>query len=562
MSRRIFLSFLIFLVYGSFFGAELEYNVSVSPEVVALGEGAEISVEVNKKVRDVIPPKGTEFDIQYAGISQQSYVSIVNGKVTSKQSIVYRYICIPRKTGLLTIPAFKIIDENGKSFESNPLKLKVEKRQKIRQRTTDPFEELEELLIEKRKIPIIMLKFRPYKQKVYQNEPLVVDLILISDRKEAFDYSYQEISPLRTDKAIFYDISSSIEKSIPISSGGYYEKVVKRYVFYPTEKGVLGIAPPGIVAITPYGQIQLKSENLGVEVLPLGSGEGVNYVGDLSIKSEISTNSILLGDTIKLKLTLEGNGNLKIFSNIFGKLNIDGIFISQEKMNLEFEKFLNNRPYFKGEIVFSIIPQRAGSFVIPPVEIFYFDRNIVKRKITLPSYTINVNAKDTLQISREKFVFKKVDLNRKFRFILLNPFVIFYIALMFTLPLFGFIYNNFQLRLKTDEKFRKKFFASKKLSRYLIEAENHLKKENYKEFYISLQKGLFYYLCDKLDIPLSTDFKQVIEKLAEKNVEETALKKIKEIYTQCQFAYSGKIIKENAGQLLAETKNLIENLKI
>ncbi len=556
MAMKRLIITLLLLLTANLYSEEIEINASISPEIVNIGEETFVSIEVNKKVKEIIPPKATEYEIKYVGTSQQSFVSVVNGKITSKQSYIYQYVLIPKKIGSLTISPFRVIAD--KTYETSPLKLKVEKKIIPKKRPRSPIDDIEDLISGSRiKLPQITLKLIPQKNRVYQNEGLIVDLYLYSDQREAFDYNYQEVSPIRTDKAIFYTITNFNEEIQRINS--YYRKIIGRYIFYPIEKGTLGISPPTLVAISPYGQLKVNGENTGIEVLRLSTGEGIHYVGDLEAKFEAGSNVINIGENLKLKLNFRGNGNLKIFSTLYNNLKIDGLFFSTENIKFDFDKFIAGKPYFTMELTLIVTPEKDGKYTIPPVKIDYFDNSFQKKSLRLPAIKLEVLNSLIDRVTQLPH-YRSVNFKKNFKFLLFNPFIIIWLIIITILPAAAIFYNLLQEKLKRDETFKKKFLANKRLDTFLKDASIHLTRKEYREFYLALQKAIFYYIADKFNLSTSMSFKKMLDKLKEKDIDLDLIEQIEKKYNQCQSVYSGKVDKENAIKIFNEVKKLLAQI--
>ncbi len=540
--------FSLLFVFGSVFAEELSFNVTAEDYSPAINEETLISIELNKKAKNIVPPKGNDYSVTYAGLSQSSQVTIINGKLTSKQSYVYNFIFVPKKAGKIELPPFKI--EIDKVYETQPIIFNVVKTAK-RQKRKDPFSQLEELIQPKIIVPRMGLKLFSNKERAFQNEQIILDLYLYSDKEEALSYGLKEINPLRTDKAICYEIPVN---SNPQKEGAFYKKLIKRFVLYPIDKGLLAIAPPLYVAITPYGQLEVKGENIGIDV---NSFKEFSYIGELNASISVNTNIIKTGEVLKITLTLKGNGNLKIFSNLYENLKIDHLFISRKEGDLKFSEFNRGKAYFINQIDFEIIPDRDGEYTIPSLEIKYYSDEKIQKKIKLPEIKFKVSAltlsEDNLPQYRVVTKFKSNDI------IVFHPLVIIIFFLMFLLPFGAYGYSLFKKKFETDIVFRKKILANKKLDSFLKEAKDLLAKNDYKSFYLSLSKTIFYYLTYKYNLSASLSFKEIINELSEK-VDENILENLKEKYYYCQKAYSINIDKTNANKIYDEVQELLSKI--
>ncbi len=546
--KRIIIFFLIFFV-ERLFATEVEISISVENPTIGLNDRGLISIELNKKAKNIIPPQSKDFVIIYAGVSESSQLTIINGKMQSRHSYIYNFFFIPKKLGRIEVFPFSI--EIDKTYQTKPVFFNVIKNQP-RKKSVDPLDEIENLITSRIKIPTLKLKLLLNKQVVYQNQPLIIDLYLYSDQKEALDYSIKETSPIRTDKSIYYDISQTVN-SIVEKDGIFYRKLLKRFVFYPVESGMLAIAPPVFVAITPYGQLEVKGDNVGVDVKPFK--EGFKYIGELETNVKINTNTLKVGEILTITLTLKGNGNLKLFSQLYDKIKIENLFISKKMEKITFTGIYGKEPYFSNEIVFEVIPEKEGDYKIPPLRIEYYNTTFNRKEVVFPEIKFKVLPINNDFIN-ENLEYRAIKETGSYKFIIFNPFLVGLFIIIFLLPFFSIAYNYFKNRLEKDTVFRKKFLANKKLSTFLFDAEKALAEKDYKLFYHSLGKAIFYYITDKYNIPASLSFKEVLKKI-ENRVDDRVLKALKEKYDYCQMAYSVNIDNKNARDTLEEVKKLL-----
>ncbi|MCX7821115.1 MAG: BatD family protein [Brevinematales bacterium] len=546
--KRIVLIFFLTFVFGEFFAEDVEINVSIENPNISLNERGLISIEVNKKAKNIIPPEGKDFEITYAGVSESSQVTIINGKMQSRHSYIYNFFFIPKRLGRIEVPSFNV--EVDKSYKTKPVAFNVTKNVK-KKNNVDPFSDIEELMTPRLKIPMLKLRLVPDKQTLYQNQPVIVDLYLYSDQKEALDYSLKEASPLKTDKSIYYEISSSISPIVQ-KEGSFYRKLLKKFVFYPVENGLLGVAPPVFVAISPYGQLEVKGDNIGVDVKPFKGG--FKYIGELVADLKVSTNSLKQGEILTINLTLKGNGNLKLFSDLYDRMKIEHLFITRKQEKVNFETLRGNIPFFVNQITFEIIPEKEGEYIIPSLRIEYYNNAFVHKEIVLPQIKFKVLPDN--EVNKDNPEYRVIKESKNYKFIILNPFLMFLFIIMCVLPFVALSYNMFKKKFEKDPEFRKRFMADKKLSYFLKDAERFLLEKDYKSFYLSLSKAIFYYITDKYNIPASLSFREVLANLKDK-VDEKNIKALKEKYDYCQMAYSMNVDKENARTILEEVKRLL-----
>lgn len=540
---------------------EPKVTARLQTDEIGIDDQTYVSIEANQKAELVNAPKSDGFELAYTGESQNSQVTIINGKMESLTTFAYNFVLSPKKRGTLTIPPFQV-KIAGKTYNTEPLTIRIVKQSAQRPNPQDPFAQMEEFFNNRPKIPELYLKLVARPNPVYQNQQVVLDAIMISTMKEAFDYQLMEASPIRSDKAALVDITDSLQAESGIQrNGAYFQKSIKRYVLFPIENGKIGIAPPSLVAVSPYGQIPLKSQVIGIDSIKAGGGSGVSYIGDITVEFTKPTNTLEAGKAVELSLSMTGSGNLKALSNPYGDLKLDGLYISAPETELKFTYFRNGRAFFRQNIKYTLLAQKGGVYTVPPVIIPYFTDALIKRELRLPSFRLN--AGDTgLQEQVQTFMQKPLDRKKTFRFLLFNPIFFISLILLILLPVAGFLLGKHQIKLASDKNYSRKFLANKRLARYLSDAKTYLEDRKYQEFYLALQKGVFYYITDKLNIPAGISRKELFEKLLEKGLSTQVIETYDHVYESCsRNAYSGTTDSTEADLLLDEAKKIFEAIR-
>ena len=370
-----------------------------------------------------------------------------------------------------------------------------------------------------------------------------------------------EAAPIRFDKMISYDISDSLTNPPITTYGSYFQRVVKRYVLYPIEAGKLGMAAPNIVAVTPYGQIQLKSGNIGIDIIKLNSEAGIPYIGDLKIVENLSTNLTEVGKTIDLTFEMIGDGNLKLFANPFGDFKSSGFYITSPNTKLEIQKLQNDLVIYKQTVQYSVLVQKQGDLVLPSLKIKYYNKSLKMSELVIPQKIIKVSQSSSNQLL-SSFNRKIYDKPVNFYFLLFNPIIAGFIVIFSLLPILAFFYGSHIRKLNGDKIYSRKFLAQKRLSKYLSEAENFLLKKNTKEFFLALQKGVFYYITDKLNLPTGLNIKDLLLLVKEKSVSDDLIRLFHEIYQECSVnAYSQNCDESKTDEVLIKARVIFESIK-
>ncbi len=553
--------FFLFLVPSQSFCSEPSIQIQLSSDQIALNEEASISIETSEKASQVLAPQTENFDLIYGGSSQSFQTSIINGKASSKNSFLYQFVLRPKKNGVFEIGAFQV-KIGQKAYQTQSFRIKVLRESRKRASSpADPFSQIEEFFKNSRpKTPQIFLKAVLKPSSVFQNQQSLMELYFYSSEKEVFDYELKEVNPIRSDKVAVYDLSDQIDSFLR-KEGGYFRKLIRRYALYPISPAKIAIAPPVFVLLSPYGQLQISANSEILESVPIQNKKGLPYVGELFVKIKISTNQIEAGKTMDVLIEMRGDGNLKTLSNPYSDLKEEDLYISSPVSEVKFDRLLNGRANFKQEIHYSLIAQKAGSFQIPEIFIDYYDHFLRQRRLSLPGFSFSVF--DSQPAAANKiWEFRAFGQPRPYRFLMKEPLFMVLIFVLLLLPLATYLYGKHRKRMVSDSVYFRKFLADKKLSTYLAEAKNALEQKRYQDFYLALQKGVFYYLTDKWNISRGIGSKELLTYLREKGLNESLLSLFQEIYQDCgSNAYSGRNSEADSERVLRKAKEFFEKVR-
>ncbi|MEZ5036192.1 MAG: BatD family protein [Chitinophagales bacterium] len=347
------------------------------------------------------PPNFNGFDVY--GPSQSQNISIINGNVS--KSFSYTYTLQPKKQGSFTInPANAVI--NGKTFSTQPIAIKViapqqkQTQNRRRQQNYDPFEDFfgsgesqrpSEAEIKKELNEGIFVKVTPNKTTLYEGDQVTLSYKL---------YFRLRYDGLNATKMPTYNGFLSEDFDIPIdqqkepeievyNGKKYYVQEFKRVALFPQKSGKTTIDPmsfscvvgveipnnfnPFFSDIEPY-EYNFNSNAVNLEVLPLPSPQPKNFsgaVGKFNFQASYDKTQVKVGEPIKLKITYNGTGNLRLISA--PKLTFPEEFEA-------YEPKLNENYASKGNIIsgtksyeYTLIPQDGGTFKLPEYEFGYFD---------------------------------------------------------------------------------------------------------------------------------------------------------------------------------------------
>ncbi|MCH8285898.1 protein BatD [candidate division KSB1 bacterium] len=537
---------------------------SISQGTVVENQAANLSVEVsglevNQSFNPVLPNLGDWFSYTGTQSSSQS-VSIINGIVSSKKT--YLFGILPLKTGRVTILPV-VIRVGSREYKSNPVTVEIVKAGSAPQPQTGARQQQSGA---NPNGPVdLFLVAVPDKRSVYQNEGITVEYKVYF----GLGLSIQEYTPLNTpNTAGFwteeYPMTTNPRAVVEIYNDRQYNSaVLKRVELFPTQSGEFEIDPVRMQFKVRLPQrtrgrifddffnnslfgsmkeITVSSVTLDITSKPLPEiGKPASFrgeVGNYSISAVVDKNKVKEHETITLKVSVAGTGNIKL-------INEPEIVIPEtfERYDPKIEdNIVRTGDAITGEKTFEyvLIPRRRGSYTIEPITIAFFDPrdNTYKVEKTAP-FRITVEPGDAIarssgNLTREEIRLVGQDVRfikesvAKWRFIGQGQFFsVSFLSLLLT-PLvvvgFALIYGKRHQRLNTDIGYRRSRQANAVAVKRLKKAHAFLKETDAESFYPEIARVLQEYIADKLNIAAAGIVTGDLEKtLKSKNIDEDIL---------------------------------------
>jgi len=447
------------------------------------------------------------------GPSRSMSTTIINGNATQKVS--YSYSLQPKKVGKFTL-APATISVNGKVMKSNALLIDVIKASAASKNASK-----EQQLFVKAEIDTNL---------VYVGQQLVVDYKLyttvnIENYDIAFEPEYQGFFARdirRFDSRQVREVVDGVQ---------YITKVLKRIALFPQQTGLQTIAPMtvrlGVITgnkrpnsfffsnqIKPVN-VQTNPLDINVKSLPTPVPPSFSgAVGKYAMNSFIDKTNITTDDAIAIKLTIQGNGDIKRLQP--PNLNFPSVFEIYEPKVLD-EISQESGGILKGQktIEYLAIPKQKGQYRLNP-SFTYFDTDSAKF-ITLVPNLFNLNIRQGKGVPTSQLPVTPEIANKDIRYIKTStsfsnkriPFPktrLFYGLLLLPFLILGGTYAYKRLLAKNgniDIAILKKNRAQKVAIKRLETAHEFLKANKSKDFYDEVSRALLGYVCDKLSIPLS-----------------------------------------------------------
>ena len=383
----------------------------------------------------------------------------------------------------------------------------------------------------------------------------------------------------------------------------YNTAVMKQTVLYPQRSGQLKIGSGRVDA-----RIRVRNQSRGrsifddffdtyqdvskelttspatINVKPLPTGKPASFsgaVGNYTFSSEINRTELKANEAITIKLTIKGNGNIKLIKTPEVVFPIDFEVYDPKVDNSNIRVSAAGSSGTK-TIEYMAIPRFAGDFVIPAINFSYFDtKSGTYKTISTESYKLHVEkgegGSDAAVVSnfanRENVKF----LGKDIRYIKISNihfisnkeiffgsflYVMAYLMIAILFIVFFIIYRK-QVKENSNIALVRTKKANKTAVKRLKQAENLLKENKEEAFYEEVLRALWGYLSDKLNIPQSALTKEnVALELDKYGVSEELSGEFLEIINTCEFArYAMNKTSGAMDKLFNETVNAIGKME-
>ncbi|MGE5604394.1 MAG: BatD family protein [Bacteroidota bacterium] len=554
---------------------KLSATATLDTSSITTGEAVQLDIAVEGTTLASEPVIESIDGLEISSLGRSSRVNIINGKYTAL--INYSYEIIGLKPGSYTLGPFEIKVKNEK-VTANAVTLQVNgtvSQGETKTRSVDNSSPLGDKLfmeMELGKGKLFLGEKTPLKIRVYYSEinidemsyPVINQTEFILDqmnkpsqrRTTINGRSYQvvefstNLSPIRTGK--FKLGPAQLNCSVLIKQQEE-DSFFARFRKYPLE---------------------LKSNQVNINVLPLPSGEPANFsggIGRFQIQVSGQPTEVLQGEPITLRMTVTGNGNLQAVSAPQLK-NVKGlkIYDAQKKKS---DQGATGQVQFE-QVVIPVDPKVKE---IGPFQFGYFDPFQGKyRQATAPAIPVKVNPNPNFNAvliadsdeSKENYgrdlVYIKEQLGSLKR---RNEGLIYqnWFWWLQLIPLLGLGialgYRKYRRILLSDSPWSRAVRAGNRAVKRLAKAKAELtvKPENTLE---NLHLIIREYLGEKYGLTTAGMTGTVVEQIAGFGINPETLQEIKEFFDQYDYyRFTGnKIDSTEAGRLWEQVNRIIKNL--
>ncbi len=599
--KKLLLTFIVMLqALVSYAQLEVE-----APEVVSLDEQFKVSFvyQGENSPSDFSWDNGQDFQLVWG--PQQGHatsVQIINGKRTKSSQHSYTYVLKPLRTGTFTIPS-ATITVKGKEYKSSPVSITVVSQganaqpQSPSGGNTGTASDISS--------EDIFLRMTFDKTSAVVGEPITATLKL-----------YQRVNLAGFEDARFPSFNGFWNQEVEAPTNiefrreSYDDKIynvalLRKYVLVPQQAGTLKVDPAELVCLvniktvstgsvsifdeffddyrTIRKRVTTPSYNIKVSALPSGAPASFKGgVGQLSIKAELSKDSLVTHEAASLIVTVSGRGNISLLEEP------DVVFppdfeVYDTKVSEKTDKASGGTVGSK-TYEFPFIPRSYGDFAISPIKYSYYDVKSGKY-VTLETSPIRfsvakgddaeyassgtaapagVNRQGVKNLNQDvRFInVKSPNLAAKGHFFV-GSFLFWGLAGLVALLalILWFLLRSIAAR-RADVVGTKTRKAVKMAKKRLNKADEYLKQNIASAFYEELHKAIMGYVADKLNIAaadLSKD--RIMQSLSECGVDSSLVERLLELVDACEFArYSPDSGNEAMAEHYRQAEDLISSI--
>lgn len=547
------------------------------PSVVSKGQQFTVMYTVNTGGGKFSAPSFNGFyKLMGPQTSYSSSTQIINGKMSTQTSYSYVYYLQALNTGKFVVPPATFSYKN-KEYSSDSLRIEVvsgnTQNQTAGAGNTGASTGSQEAQAAAGNNIFVTLSLN--RKQVYLGQYIVATVKIYTRVNLAGinEIKYPDFNGFLKSDIATPPLTSLRQENV--NGKVYGTGVVQQFLLYPQVTGEVTIDPVQISVLVQqksgnsdpfFGDFFAQYDNVPkavasmpvkIRVKPLPGVQPDDFsgiVGNISMKAGINKDSVNVNDALTYKVTISGNGNLKIASTPVLKLSPD-LEVYDPKVT---DNIKNGSDGTTGQKIFEylIIPRHYGDYTIPPLSYSYFNISTGKyAKLTTPEfhfYAKKVNgqnsgitvyggvAKEDVKYLGKDIRFIKsspgklskaaniIASGRSFYSLYALALIIFFVVLFLRRE---HIRRNSDLSLVRNRK------AAKIAVRRLKEAELCLKNHEIDKFYEEILKAVWGYLSDKLNIPVSDLTRtNAIDALRKKDIEDDRIELLDSILDTCEYA--------------------------
>lgn len=598
--KKIFSILLYILLAFSLQAQDISLSVE-APPVVAVGEQFRISWTANTRGGEFLAPGFDDFYLlsgPQTSFSQST--QIVNGKMTSTISNTYSYYLQATKEGEFTVAPAKLIIDN-KEYLSDPVEIEVVKDGQGTGSQGAGTAGREQNTEEEVSSSDLFVRLLLNKDEIFMGEHVLASLKI---------YSRVDLSGIQEVK--YPDFQSFLKEDIEtpplralerenVKGSIYGTGVLQRFLLYPQKTGAITIDPAELTVLlqqksrsndpffgdffSSFSTVPRKIATLPAEVKikPLPDGapdEFKGAVGEFTLGSSLSADTVYVNDALTLRITLKGSGNIKLAAAPDVKLPADIEVYEPEtssELNVSASGTSGTRTF-----EYVLIPRYHGSFKIPSLKYVFFDPSSGRYEtLTGGEHSFVVLKGDEEQgsaqvhgrVSGENVRF----LGRDIRYIdtskpnlnSLNNILIADNAFLYAFPGLALLFiimvilRREQIKRNSDIARVRNRKAAGIAARRLKKAATCLNESDTEGFYNELLKALWGYLSDKFNIPVSELSIDTVNSIMIRDKYGTEISdELQDVIAKCEYSrYSPDTDIATADEVYKKAEEIIKSIE-
>jgi len=596
MKKRISLVLFLLLTTSLLF-AQSKFVATASKTNVGVGEQFEVDFTMNGGGTHFVQPDFHDFQV-LSGPNMESSFASVNG--VSTMSLGYGFILVANKEGTFTIDAAAVV-MNGHTVTTAPLKIRVKGQaaaqpaQPAQAAAPDNDQKTENV---KDLSKMVFVRAVTDKTRAYIGEQIKVYYKLYV-RGVGLLGGQPDKAP---DLNGFWnqDVQGkgpNTWKSEIYKGQRYNVTTIKQSMLFPQHPGDLSIDPLSMTLgvrvpfkdqfDNPFGNFKdvkyaVKSQPVIIHAVALPTaGKPADFagaVGNYTVYSDIDKKELKANETVNYTVDISGTGNLNLINS--PKITTPVDVEKYDPKTTDHIVVDSNGVSGSRQFSYLLIPRHEGSFTLPPLGFTYFNPSS-GRYVTVPtkSFIIKVDKGDA-QANAPAFNSSEQQdiklLGNDIRYIKTASADVYkdgegfygsatyYLLLLLGPVLFigALIYRSWLTKYNSDLAKVRSREASKMAAKHLTAAQKELTAGNRAAFYDAVAKGLYGYLSDKLNIPVSDLNKEnIITQLQARKLDEGTTKQLVDTMDLCEMARFAPVTGISEQQVFDKAKNTINEIE-
>jgi hypothetical protein len=569
--RFICILFVVFIVSDYSNAQNISVDASLSETNIFSGESVRLDITISGQALNSIDrPQITNVEglrwLQ-GSTSQSTNYSYVNGRPNIAYTFGYSFIA--ETPGNYNFPSLTL-DVNGTKYSTKPISFKILDPNTINKSNNT-------------RSPDIYVRLEPSTDTPIVGEQVIASIVLYF-KNDVEVASYQPSPGWKAEGFWKEDLENRQQArttSTLIGGVRYQRAVLLQTAIFPTKSGKLELSPYEVTVqvrnrnrrrdIFSFGMGQERKElqtlPVSIDVRPLPNVDAVysGAVGKFQISRTINPENAFVGESIEITTTITGQGNIPLI--------VKPEYKYPESLELydpqESSSITRSGQQIGGSKTFTdiVIARNEGEYEIPSEQFAYYDPDLRRYStVPLPKLTFFAERDPRLAVSTgNEYQFDIKPITGLTNWSTLNTDALtqkswVWIILCIQMLSLGiaFIFKKYKDRMNTDSAFARSQKAKDLAMEELELAENST---DIKNGYHSIERALFQFVADKLDLPKAgLSSAELALHLNNKTDEETS-KELKKILDKCEtISYAPNTTPQGLHNDVDRSKELIKKI--